>query len=71
MILAVLFLVNRVAGEVHAQTIQGAGVHAGQQHGGVHVAALEVGQLVQGSRCQLVGGGAAGQCVCSKEENGI
>ena len=55
MVLAVLFLVNRVAGEVHAQTIQGAGIHAGQQHGGVHIAALEVGQLVQGSRCQLVG----------------
>ena len=27
----------------------------------MHIAALEVGQLVQGSRCQLVGGGAAGQ----------
>ena len=55
MILAVLFLVDGVTGQVHAQTIQGAGIHAGQQHGGVHVAALEVGQLVQGSRCQLVG----------------
>ena len=55
MVLAVLFLVDGVAGQVHPQTVQGAAVHAGKQHGGVYITALEVGQLVQGSRCQLVG----------------
>ena len=32
MVLAVLFLVDGVAGQVHPQTVQGAAVHAGKQH---------------------------------------
>ena len=50
-----------VAGQVHAQTVQGAAVHAGKQHGGVHIAALEVGQLVHGCCGKLAGSGRAGQ----------
>ena len=61
MVLAVLFLVDGVAGQVHPQTVQGAAVHAGKQHGGVYITALEVGQLVHGCCGKLAGSSRAGQ----------
>ena len=53
--------VDGVAGQIHAQTVQGAAVHAGKQHGGVHIATLEVGQLVHSCCGKLAGSGRAGQ----------
>ena len=73
MVLAILFLVDGVAGQVHSQTVQGAAVHAGKQNGGVHIAALEVGQLVHGccGHCTFEGScdhpAPAGETGCKPE----
>ena len=46
-ILAVFLLIGGLAGEVHPQTLDGVRIHAGQDDRGVHVAALELGELLQ------------------------
>ena len=61
MVLAVLLLIGRLAGEVHPQTLEGVGVYAGQDDGGVHIAALELGELPQRDGGSLILGGRAGQ----------
>ena len=61
MVLAVLLLIGRLTGEVHPQTLDGVGVHAGQDDGGVHIAALELGELLQCDGGSLILGGGAGQ----------
>ena len=60
-VLAVLFLVDGVAGDIHAQAVEGLAVHAGEDDRRVHVAALEVGQLVQSSLGVFVLQDGAGQ----------
>ena len=61
MVLAVLLLIGGLTGEVHPQTLEGVGVHAGQDDGGVHIAALELGELPQRDGGSLILGGRAGQ----------
>ena len=61
MVLAVLFLINRLTGQVHAQPFDGIGVHTGQDDGRVHVAAFQHGELTQGLGGSLVLGSRAGK----------
>ena len=60
-ILAVFLLIGGLAGEVHSQTLDGVRIHAGQDDRGVHVAALELGELLQSDSSRLILGGRAGQ----------
>ena len=60
-ILAVFLLIGGLAGEVHPQTLDGVRIHAGQDDRGVHVAALELGELLQSDSSRLILGGRAGQ----------
>ena len=60
-ILAVFLLIGGLAGEVHPQTFDGVRIHAGQDDRGVHVAALELGELLQSDSSRLILGGRAGQ----------
>ena len=46
-ILAVFLLIGGLAGEVHSQTLDGVRIHAGQDDCGVHITALELGELLQ------------------------
>ena len=61
MVLAVLFLINRLTGQVHTQPFDGIGVHTGQDDGRVHVAAFQLGELAQGLGGSLVLGSRAGK----------
>ena len=49
MVLAVLFLINRVAGEVHAKLLHGSGINRGQDYRGVCITALQLRNLTEGS----------------------
>lgn len=60
-ILAVFLLIGGLAGEVHPQTLDGVRIHAGQDDRGVHIAALELGELLQSGSSRLILGGRAGQ----------
>ena len=60
-ILAVFLLIGGLAGEVHPQTLDGVRIHAGQDDCGVHIAALELGELLQSDSSRLILGGRAGQ----------
>ena len=60
-VLAVFFLVGGLTGQIHSQPIEGIHVHAGQDDGGVDVAALELGELMEGQRGGLVLSSRAGQ----------
>ena len=48
MIHPVCFLIGGLAGQIHAQLLHGVHIHAGQDDGGVHIAALQVGELLEG-----------------------
>ena len=61
MILAVFLLIGGLAGEVHPQTLDGVRIHTGQDDRGVHITALELGELLQSDSSRLILGGRAGQ----------
>ena len=56
-----LSLISGLAGEIHAQSLEGPLVHLGQNHGGVNIAASQFAQLVHGELGNGVGGGRDGQ----------
>ena len=60
-VLAVLFLVNRGKESPFPSGLGCWRVHTRKQHGGVHIAALEVGQLMHGRCSLLVGSSRAGK----------
>ena len=45
----------------HPQTLDGVRIHAGQDDRGVHITALELGELLQSDSSRLILGGRAGQ----------
>ena len=61
MVHAVVFFVGRFAGQVHAQLFQGVVVDAGEDDRGVHIAALQVGDLFHSLGGVLILGNRAGQ----------
>lgn len=61
MIHPVCFLIGGLAGQIHAQLLHGIHIHAGQDDGGVHIAALQVGELLEGGCSSGILRGRAGQ----------
>ena len=61
MVFAVLLLIDGIAGQIHAQFVQRVAVHTGQNHRGVDIAALQLGQLGQRRGGVGVVGRRAGQ----------
>ena len=61
MIHPVCFLIGGLAGQIHAQLLHGVHIHAGQDDGGVHIAALQVGELLEGGCSSGILRGRAGQ----------
>lgn len=57
----VCFLIGGLAGQIHAQLLHGIHIHAGQDDGGVHIAALQVGELLEGGCSSGILRGRAGQ----------
>ena len=52
--LGIFDLADRVAGQADAQLLEGLAVHFGQHHGGVHLGAGQLGELVEGHLALLV-----------------
>ena len=61
MIHPVCFLIGGLAGQIHAQLLHGVHIHAGQDDRGVHIAALQVGELLEGGCSSGILRGRAGQ----------
>ena len=61
LVIELVTLVLRVAGDVHLQAAENVAVHLGQNDGGVRLAARQQGKLLHGQRGGFVGGGADGQ----------
>ena len=57
----VCFLIGGLAGQIHAQLLHGIHIHAGQDDSGVHIAALQVGELLEGGCSSGILRGRAGQ----------
>lgn len=52
-------LVNRFTGKLDSQLLENGPVHRGEHHGGVHLAAFQLGELFQRFLCHTAGCGRA------------